>query len=270
MWNHKTLLLILGLCSAACAWARAEEPVKALPQAHAHNDYEHKRPLLDALDHGFCSVEADIHLADGQLLVAHDRKALDPARTLQALYLDPLRARARQHSGRIYPGGPEFFLLIDLKGDWETTYPVLRAVLKQYAEMLSSFTDGKKEARAVTVVLSGNRAKPMFDGETTRYAALDGTLDDLHSGEPATLIPWVSANWARSFQWRGSGAFPDPEKVKLKEWVALAHQQGRKVRFWGAPDKKDFWRELVAHDVDLVNTDDLAGLQKFLLKEGKP
>ena len=35
-----------------------------LPRAHAHNDYEHPRPLLDALSHGFCSVEADVHLVD--------------------------------------------------------------------------------------------------------------------------------------------------------------------------------------------------------------
>ena len=36
--------------------------VVPLPNAHAHNDYEHKRPLFDALDHGFCSVEADVFL----------------------------------------------------------------------------------------------------------------------------------------------------------------------------------------------------------------
>ena len=31
-----------------------------LARAHAHNDYEHPRPLRDALDHGFTSVEADV------------------------------------------------------------------------------------------------------------------------------------------------------------------------------------------------------------------
>ena len=45
------------------------EPVP-LERAHAHNDYEHARPLLDALAHGFCSVEADVHLIERQLLVA--------------------------------------------------------------------------------------------------------------------------------------------------------------------------------------------------------
>ena len=34
-------------------------------------------PLFDALEQGFCSVEADIHLVDGKLLVAHDLKDVD-------------------------------------------------------------------------------------------------------------------------------------------------------------------------------------------------
>jgi hypothetical protein len=42
----------LSLAFALLALAAAGEekrPAKPLPQAHAHNDYEHKRPLLDAL-----------------------------------------------------------------------------------------------------------------------------------------------------------------------------------------------------------------------------
>src|SRR5262245_56842543 len=63
---------------------------------HAHNDYAHAVPLHDALDRGFCSVEADIFLVCGDLLVGHNQAALDPARTLESLYLDPLRALAGQ------------------------------------------------------------------------------------------------------------------------------------------------------------------------------
>ena len=46
--------------------ALAAEPTPLI-RAHAHNDYEHTRPLFDALDHGFGSVEADVHLVDGRL-----------------------------------------------------------------------------------------------------------------------------------------------------------------------------------------------------------
>jgi hypothetical protein len=44
------------------------------------------------------------------------------------------------------------------------------------------------------------------------------------------------------------------------------HRQGRKVRFWGAPDKPCLWRELLQDGVDLINTDDLDGAQKLLLE----
>ena len=55
------IILLLGF-SAACG----AEPTPLL-HGHAHNDYLHPRPLLDALDQGFCSVEADIFLVDGKL-----------------------------------------------------------------------------------------------------------------------------------------------------------------------------------------------------------
>src|SRR4051812_2888640 len=45
--------------------------VVPLQRAHAHNDYEHRRPLFDALARGFSSVEADVWLSRGKLLVAH-------------------------------------------------------------------------------------------------------------------------------------------------------------------------------------------------------
>ena len=73
-----------------------------LLHAHAHNDYRHDRPLLDALAHGFTSVEADVFLVDDKLCVAHDAREIRPERTLRSLYLDPLRERAKKKVGRIY------------------------------------------------------------------------------------------------------------------------------------------------------------------------
>jgi hypothetical protein len=257
-------LLLATLAGAAPPTAPLPKP---LVHAHAHNDYLHERPLLDALDHGFCSVEADIYLVDGKLLVAHDRDKLKTDRTLQALYLDPLRDRVKKNGGRVYPDGPEFTLLIDLKTDSTNTYPALREMLAQYADMLTTFRDGKREAKAVLAIITGNRTKQMFAGEKIRYAAFDGRTDDLDSNEPADFVPWVSADWKSLFQWRGFGVVPDAEKQKLKQIVAKAHQQGRRVRFWGAPDFDEFWKAMLDSGVDLINTDDLAGLERFLKKK---
>src|SRR5207249_11561405 len=108
------------LLFTACLPLFAQQSRKPLIRVHAHNDYEHKRPLLDALDHGFCSVEADIYLVDGRLLVAHMRSQVQPERTLEKLYLEPLRQRVKKNGGSVYPAGPELVLLIDIKTDWKT------------------------------------------------------------------------------------------------------------------------------------------------------
>lgn len=258
------VVTFLTVAGATVGWSQSSASPVPLAQAHSHNDYLHERPLLDALDHGFCSVEADIHLVDGQLLVAHDRDKTRPDRTLQSLYLDPLRERVKRNGGRVYRGGPEVTLLIDLKHDWHVLYPALRAVLVKYADILTTFRDGRKEANAVLVIISGNHTRDMLDGETVRYAALDGILADLNSDVPASLVPWISGQWGRSFKWRGKDVMPEEELARLKEIVAKAHQQGRRVRFWGAPDQAPFWATIRDAGVDLINTDNLPGLEKFL------
>src|SRR5438445_3650165 len=123
----------------------------------AHNDYEHTRPLLDALDLGFCAVEADIYLVNGQLLVGHDVADLKPERTLTSLYLDPLAKRVRKNRGRVYLNGPEFLFLIDVKSEADPTYHQLKSVLTNYAYMLTTFTSQAIRTNAITIIISGNR-----------------------------------------------------------------------------------------------------------------
>jgi hypothetical protein len=85
-----TALFALILCAAV---EPPGTPVAPTRRAHAHNDYEHTRPLLDALDQGFCSVEADVWRAKAERLVSHTPLDLKAGRTLPALYLDPPRER---------------------------------------------------------------------------------------------------------------------------------------------------------------------------------
>src|SRR5713226_3075846 len=103
---HKVFVFALLTVPVVCLPAQS----KPLTNVHAHNDYEHTRPLFDALDHGFCSVEADIFLVKDRLLVGHTSKDLRPDRTLEKLYLDPLREQVRKHQGRVYRDGPTIYL----------------------------------------------------------------------------------------------------------------------------------------------------------------
>lgn len=67
---------------------------------------------------------------------------------------------------------------------------------------------------------------------------------------------------------------PEQERRELRDVVKQAHAAGRRVRFWATPDQPGpardaVWRELLEAGVDLINTDDLAGLQEFLTAHGR-
>jgi hypothetical protein len=250
--------------------ARAGGIVRPLERAHAHNDYHQDRPLRDALDHGFCSVEADVFLVDGELLVGHSRSELSADRTLESLYLGPLLERVRQNDGWVYPGGPAFTLLVDVKSDGEATYLVLDTILAGYETMLTSVIDGLVSSKAVTVVVSGNRAWEPIESDSTRYVGIDGRLSDLGSDKPGHLMPLMSDRWGKLSEWSGEGPMPDAVRAELRRIVRDAHAAGRRVRFWATPDypspaRTAVWTELLEAGVDLIGTDDLGGLKSFLL-----
>ena len=261
------LLLLITISLSAYGFHAPAQDVVPLVNAHAHNDYLHDRPLLDALDHGFCSVEADIWLIDGQLLVAHDRDKVDPRRTLQGLYLDPLLERCRQNGGRVYPGGPEFILLIDIKSAGAATFEALRTVLSRYEEMLTTFTDGQLRKRAVRAIVSGSRPRALMESQTKHFAGYDGRLSDLESGASSAFMPLISSSWSSTFTWRGEGPMPQGEKDKLRAIVQKAHSENRLVRFWAIPENTNFYDELRAAQVDLINADNLPKLRDYLLEK---
>lgn len=229
------LLFLAGLATAVAG-----------PLAHSHNDYEQPRPLHDALAQGFDSIEADVWLVDGRLLVAHELAQVRPDRTLESLYLDPLREWTRANHRPL-------ILLVDVKTGAEDTWRALDAVLARYADLAT-----------VRVIVSGNRARALLAAQPVRRAAMDGRLEDLASDAPADLIPLVSDNWAKHFTWRGEGEFPAAEREKLRQLVARAHAQKRLLRFWATPDRPAVWRELRAAGVDIIGTDHLADLRRFL------
>jgi len=258
------------LALAVAAQPPRPQPLIPLTHAHAHNDYAHTRPLLDALDCGFCSIEADIYLVDGKLLVGHNRLDLRPGRTLQSLYLDPLREIIRKNGGRVYRDGPTVQLLIDIKTEAEATYAALSAVLKDYAPMLTVFHPDKTEPGAVTVVISGNRPRKTMAAQKQRLAACDGLIEDIDNPPSVRLVPLVSSRWGITFKWTGRGQLPDDQRQLLRTLVEKAHKNGQRLRFWGAPDDLNAWKELRAAGVDLINTDHLPECRDFLLSTTQP
>lgn len=254
--------LILGADPQSLA-AEPSAKVTPLPAAHAHNDYLHEHPLQDALSHGFCNVEADVFVKGKRLMIAHDRSQIREDRTLRKLYLEPLQKRCNQNNGSVFVTPATFTLLIDFKSPANKTYPILMETLEDFAPMLTRHVDGEHIEGAVTVIISGNRPFRAVRSASRRLAFIDGRLTDLK--KPASAwMPLVSDRWTSHFSWTGEGDLSTDDAAKLQDAVARAHRQGRRLRFWATPDDPRVWAKLTEAGVDLINTDDLAGLAAHL------
>lgn len=260
------MLVALALLTAtSCIYAsQSNRLATGVSSGHAHNDYLHKRPLFDAMENGFNSVEADVFAENNDLLLGHDRSQLRPERNLVTLYLEPLAERLRSSGDRIHKNRGTFFLLIDFKTNGEKTYNLLKEQLKPYRAMLTEFSDTATMTNAITVVISGNCPRSIIAGEARRWVACDGRVSDLDGKPNKHLIPWISDNWRSHFKWNGEGALPTPEQSKLKSLVQKAHTNGQAVRFWAAPDTPAAWATQMEAGVDFINSDRLEALGRFL------
>lgn len=91
-------------------------------------------------------------MVDSALLVGHDRADLRPDRTLQLLYLDPLRHLLRTQK-KLYAQPAELWLYVDFKNEGSATYARLWRVLAAYQDILSA--PQPPRPNGVKVILTG-------------------------------------------------------------------------------------------------------------------
>lgn len=258
-------MLCVVLCTTlSCSRKNAEKEIYY--NAFSHNDYTRERPLADAMELGFNCVEADLHLIDGKLYVAHDYpQDMTGVKQFEKLYIAPLYQEFRKNGGKIYPGSKSpFLLMVDFKEHGDSCYAVLKPILERYKEMLCALDHGTYREGAVLLFFSGSRPLETLPAETSRMAFLDGKIEDLGQDIPASLMPVVSDNYGAFFTWNGEGKMPQEELDTLRSILAQTHKEGKKLRFWGAPDTKDYKQMLLEEGVDLVGTDNLKELYEML------
>ncbi|GAB4034554.1 hypothetical protein GCM10028774_21290 [Spirosoma jeollabukense] len=242
--------------------------VVPLPFGHAHNDYEQSRPLWDALDNGFASVEADVHLIDDTLYVAHDRPTFkNPASTLENLYLKPLAERIRQNGGQALAGhkGP-FYLMIDAKTQADSTYQALDKLLQRYHSLLTTGNRTENKPGIISIVLSGNRPIATIQKAGQRLLSIDGRPDDLGKKYSPAVMPIISDAYKNQLTWRGTAKMPAAEFQKLRQLAEQAHKEGKKLRLWASPEDPVVWAKLREAGVDFISTDQLVMVRDFFLQ----
>ncbi|NDA61881.1 MAG: alkaline phosphatase [Chitinophagia bacterium] len=215
-------------------------------RAHSHNDYEQANPFWLAFIENYGSIEADIHLLNGELYVSHDAKAIRADRTLKHLYLDPLNS--------VQPTYRKLQLLIDVKTEAIATLDTLVSVLKRYPAIIQN--------SSITIVISGNRPLEESYSKYPSFIWMDGRPGINYSKEALSRVALISASIQ---QYTGVTWPPNKQADSLiRKAISDAHALGKPIRFWATPDSWDAWNRLVNWGVDYINTDHLVELRQYL------
>jgi hypothetical protein len=246
--------------------------IQPLAQVYSHRDCELNPPLWVSLEHGFTHIEVDVYCMFGNVFVTHDLQQLRPRKTLEKLYLEPLRHYLQKNNGLLFNDKTKLYLFVDTKTPARSSYDSLHQLLQKYKDIVTCFTPEKADDKPVTIVISGNRLPyEVMREQHERYTALDGRLEDLDRHTNPHIMPFISDDWQKHFRWQGFGTMPPDELEKLQSIVHAAHEHNQKLRFWGTPDKANetreyLWTMLLEEGVDLINTNDVKGLKEFLKK----
>ena len=226
---------------------------------HSHNDYAQKRPFWGAYEAGADSIEADVFLVDGELLVAHSRKDLKKENTLRRLYLEPLREVMRKNGGRAYADGKPIQLLIDLKNGKPALDCLVEMVEKEgYRDCFAI----AKNPSAARLTVTGDHSEITDFFAYPDYVFFDVPPTKKLADEQYKRVPLIS-HYARAYtKWR-SGEMDETDKEKIRAAVREAHAKGCKFRLWGYPDNPEAWRLARELGLDYINTDRPAAASAF-------
>lgn len=215
---------------------------------HSHNDYDRTVPFWEAYSQHCRSIEADVFLQDGEILVAHNRKDLSTDRSLRAMYVEPIVRTFRENDGRMWKNSPErLILMIDLKA--ADAMPGVVSLLDQYPDVFAS-------PEGVQVVISGDEIAPEEFAGYPSYIFFDGRLTNSYTPEQLSRVGMISADfrdYAR--KWNGKGRMIDAELEPVKAAIAKAHEMGKRFRFWGTPEGTTAYFTFWKLGVDVINTD---------------
>ena len=248
--------LLFWICFSAVLPVSGQQVNAQFPQGHSHNDYLQPAPFALAYQQGFGSVEADVFLINDTLFVAHERKQIDPSRTLDKLYLQPILATAAKNKGRVYPN-KKIQLLIDLKTHGD---PALQALVKLLASHEAVFG----QEGSVKIVVSGNVPAPETFDSYPSYIFFDGRPGVAYTPEQWKRIGLISQDFGRFSKWNGKGIPVEEDRIKLIAAVKGAHDHQKPFRFWASPDNINAWKQLINLGADYINTDKVAALGNFL------
>ncbi|MBD1395464.1 alkaline phosphatase [Mucilaginibacter glaciei] len=247
-------LYFSALFAVATLTVSAQKTTYTVADAHSHNDYKNSIPFYRAYEKGFGSIEADVYAVNGQLMVAHAVKEIDPERSLKKLYTDPLIKKLAIDKQR------NLRLLIEIKNDYKAVLPLVISELKP----LQSYLAYPGHPGRLSIVMTGAVPPAAEMANYPDWITFD--VGSIKGYTPAQLnkIGLVSMPFSKYLHWNGKGVLNGNELARIKGGIDSVHRAGKMIRFYETPDTKSSWLALVRLGVDVIGTDKIEELGDFL------
>jgi hypothetical protein len=213
---------------------------------------------------GFQGVEADYILERGELLVGHRRGDMVRGRTLERLYLAPLRERIRRCGWVQSPEVP-FLLTIEYKERAFEGYRALSELLKRYGDVLAP---AKKPAPVRVVLVGWHPSLRQMAGNSVQLATVQARITRSGISVPegdSAMVGLVSLDYGKTMHWRGRGQLGDADR-QILDYIAEARRilPGRRVRAYDVPPVREVYQLLLTSGVDLIGTKKLERTAEIL------
>ena len=239
--------------------------------AYAHNDYENTRPLHQALALGYRGVEVDLVLRNGELRAAHSGAESKGGRTLETMYLRPLRAILHQ-CGRVLNPTTALLLNLELKERSRAAYDSLLALLARYSDLFEEHPP--QSMAAVEIVLVGwsppdHKARTVIERRLRSQYRIT-TLTSTSAPDLSESVRLVSLDYGKTIGWSGRGPVPQRAGTWLSRVRDVKGTSRRYLaRAYNAPANPPVYRLLLDGGIDLIGTENLRATHRVLLQLGR-
>lgn len=255
LWNriYCALVFIIGL---GVFQGKAQDRILI----HSHNDYRQTVPFYQAYAQKTFSIEADVFLEGGELLVGHEPEELSPLLNFQELYINPLVKLYERNGGTAWKGSKEpLQLVVELKSDTKPTLDKVIEVLDKHEHVFNP----QANPNAVRVVITGKVPDPADFESYPDFIAFDGQVDIDYTDAQLKRIAMISPPFFEYADWNGKGTLTGADKKRVREVIDKVHRLGKPIRFWGTPEGVTAWNTFHRMGVDIINTDEVEEVTLF-------
>jgi hypothetical protein len=232
--------------------------VKVKPIISSHN-FGSKSELWESIGNGILNYQADVMYIYGKLYVTSlmPDSASHKLPTLTEAYLYPLYNQFKKNSGEIIPGySGDVFLILNFTTQPIQIYKHLANEMRPFSEMLTSKAVGNEHPGKIRILIKDKNQLDQINGIKPSFLGLVGGLNDIEKNVDSGKMPLIDVDFNEISNWKGTGNIPFEDFVKIKDLVAKAHAQNKKISFSNCPNNKTVAELIQTSKADFINTQD--------------